>query len=623
MLEGGPEGTMVRSGAVALPPAAPVRSRRGPVALDTAWVNRSQAILAVAAFAMAAAAVWITLRADFLAYPGWLAAQKADMILGPVLIGLYWLRRRPASRFGPLLIAIGFLSAPYLLQSSAAPLAFSLGVLWEGPIFLITLALILAFPSGRLDGAAERLILAVAVIGVVIPIAVAVLVSPQLAAGATISGCSGACPANGLLVTPDAALASRMIDGLRVVIAVLDLATIALIAWRFAAGTPPRRRALAVGVPIALVFLVTQVAHQVVQLWSLQGSPVSEVVTWAYVAARACLWYGFLLALVVAELFAGRVLRRVVETSLRRPSLSEIEAMLRGPLGDPRLRLVFWHSASRAWVDGEGVRTVAPADRVLTVAERDGRPAAGVIHDAQLAEEPELVHAAGAVALLARENAELELAWTDSVRQLRESRARIATAGEVERRALERDLHDGAQQQLTALLVRMTLVGELVPRDSPAQVQLARLANDLEQTLEELRRLAHGIYPAPLADAGLVRALEVIARRSGGAISVTGGGIGRFSPALESAVYFCCLEAVQNASKHVGPGVGITILLRQIGTELRFEVRDDGPGFDVAEAYDGVGLRNMHDRLDALHGRLEITSASGRGTVVAGTVPVA
>ena len=111
MLEGGPEGTMVRSGAVALPPAAPVRSRRGPVALDTAWVNRSQAILAVAAFAMAAAAVWVTLRADFLAYPGWLAAQKADIILGPVLVGLYWLRRRPASRFGPLLIAIGFLSA--------------------------------------------------------------------------------------------------------------------------------------------------------------------------------------------------------------------------------------------------------------------------------------------------------------------------------------------------------------------------------------------------------------------------------------------------------------------------------------------------------------------------------
>ena len=322
-----------------------IRGRWRPVALDTAWLNRSQGILAVAAFAIAAAAVWITLRADFLAYPGWLAAQKADMILGPVLIGLYWLRRRPASRFGPLLIAIGFLSAPYLLQSSAAPLAFSLGVLWEGPVFLMTLALILAFPSGRLDGSAERLILAVGFIGVVIPVALAVMVSPHVSAGLTIAGCSGACPANGLLVTPDAALAARLIDALRVVIAVLALATIALIAWRFAAGTPPRRRALAIGVPIALVFLVTQVAHQVMQLWSPQPSPVSEIVTWTYVAARACLWYGFLLALVVAELFAGRVLRRVVETSLRRPSLSEIEAMLRGPLGDSRLRLVFWHPA--------------------------------------------------------------------------------------------------------------------------------------------------------------------------------------------------------------------------------------------------------------------------------------
>ena len=123
---------MVRSGAVALPPAAPVRSRWGPVALDTAWVSRSQAILAVAAFAMAAAAVWITLRADFLAYPGWLAAQKADMILGPVLDRPLLAAPAAGQPLRPVLIAIGFLSVPYILQSSAAPWAFSLGVLWEG-----------------------------------------------------------------------------------------------------------------------------------------------------------------------------------------------------------------------------------------------------------------------------------------------------------------------------------------------------------------------------------------------------------------------------------------------------------------------------------------------------------
>ena len=121
-----------------------------------------------------------------------------------------------------------------------------------------------------------------------------------------------------------------------------------------------------------------------------------------------------------------------------------------------------------------------------------------------------------------------------------------------------------------------------------------------------------------------MRALEAVARRSGGAISVTGDGIGRYSPALESAVYFCCLEAVQNAIKHGGPGVGITIRLRQTGARAALRSARRRPGLrPVAAAHDGVGLRNMRDRLDALHGRLEITSASGRGTVVAGTVPVA
>ena len=201
---------------------------------------------------------------------------------------------------------------------------------------------------------------------------------------------------------------------------------------------------------------------------------------------------------------------------------------------------------------------------MLTAVERDGRPAAAIIHDAQLAEDPELVHAAGAVALLAQENAELEQAWTDSLRQLRESRARIAAAGEVERRALERDLHDGAQQQLTAVLLKLALVGELLPAGSVAQVRLAGLECELEQTLEELRRLAHGIYPVPLAEAGIVGALEAVAKRSGGAIDVVGHGIGRYPPEVESAVYYCCLEAVQNATKHGGPGVGITIRLCQV-----------------------------------------------------------
>jgi signal transduction histidine kinase len=589
---------------------------------DFHWRTRQEPVIAIVAIVASVVAVWLTLRADFLAYPGWLAAQKADMILGPVVCGLYWLRRRPGSRFGPVMIAVGLLTVPYLLQSWAAPWAFGIGVVWEGVIFVTTLALILAFPAGRLDRWPERAILVAAVLGVVVPSVVTWMLAPQITAGATISSCAGACPPNALLISSHPELAVDLSRAVRVVIATLDLATMALIAWRFATGSPPRRRALAIGTPIALIFLGTQFAHQVVQVLSLDAGTLDSVVRWAYVIARAALWYGFIFALVAAELFAGRVLRRIVQESLRRPSLRELEGMLRGPLGDPDLRLAFWRAASRDWVDGDGAPVEPSGDRILTAVERDGRPAAAIVHDPQLAEDPELVQAAGAVALLAEENARLELAWTNSLRHLRESRARIAAAGENERRALERDLHDGAQQQLTAVMVKLALVGELLPQGSVAQVRLAALESELEEAQHALRRLGHGIYPSSLAEAGIVGALTTIATRSGGAIDVDGDGIGRYRPEIEAAVYYCCLEAVQNAIKHAGPGAGVTITVREVGTELCFEVRDDGPGFDTAAAHGGVGLRNMRDRIDALHGRLEVTASPGRGTLVAGSVPI-
>jgi signal transduction histidine kinase len=156
-----------------------------------------------------------------------------------------------------------------------------------------------------------------------------------------------------------------------------------------------------------------------------------------------------------------------------------------------------------------------------------------------------------------------------------------------------------------------------------ARTRLSGLESELEDTQHELRRLGHGIYPSPLAEVGIIGALEAVATRSGGAIDIDGDGIGRYPPEVEAAVYYCCLEAVQNATKHAGPGAGVAIALREAGTELCFEVCDDGPGFDPAAVHDGVGLRNMRDRIDALHGRLEITASPGRGAMVAGAVPVA
>ncbi len=138
----------------------------------------------------AAVAIVVTLRADFLAYPGWLAAQKADLILGPICIGVYWLRRRPGSRFGPVLIALGLVHVPYILQSSPSSVLFTIAVHWEGVIYLATLATILAFPTGRLPGLADRLILAAGALLVVAPSSALTLFSPQITAGGSISACS-------------------------------------------------------------------------------------------------------------------------------------------------------------------------------------------------------------------------------------------------------------------------------------------------------------------------------------------------------------------------------------------------------------------------------------------------
>jgi signal transduction histidine kinase len=299
--------------------------------------------------------------------------------------------------------------------------------------------------------------------------------------------------------------------------------------------------------------------------------------------------------------------------------------MLREPLGDPGLRLAFRKPADDGWLDAERQPIAVPdraSGRVLTEVERDGRAAVAIVHDAQLAEEPELLRAAGAIALLAQENAQLETAWNGSLRQLRNSRRRLVAASEGERRKLERDLHDGAQQRLVSLRIRLAIAREQASADPAVSARLGELEGDLDEAIQELRDLAHGIFPSVLADRGLVPALRALGLNGPRPIAVTGRHIGRYPPEIESAVYYCCLEAVQNATKHAGPAAQIAARLSANNGELYLEVRDDGPGFDVAAVHGGVGLRNMEDRLGAVQGRLSITSSPGSGTVISGVVPI-
>jgi signal transduction histidine kinase len=572
---------------------------------------RHVAIAAVAAVA-AAAAVWVTLRADFLAYPVWLAVQKADLILGPVLVGLYWLHVRPASRFGWLLIAFGFLCAGYITQSASNAYLFGTGLAWESLIYLGTLILILTFPTGRLDGIAAKVILAGGV-GVAALNVWLIVMLPQTGAGGAISGCRELCPENGLAFAPNVELALDLIKPFQIAVIGVALATGSLLIWRIATGSPPQRRAQAIGTSVALLFTATQIAFLSLSLFEVDAPELQEVLQWTFTLARAAVWYGFLFALIAAQLFAGRALQRLVRRSMRRPSRRELEAMLREPLGDPSFQLRFWDSKASAWAD-----EVEPGPgRAVTVVERNGTPAVALVHDAQLDDDPELLQAAGAVALLAAENAELDAAWKAALEDLQRSRERTSQAVDNERRRVAVDLHDGVQQRLGLIRLRLATSAELAT-DAGVRDRLDAIGEGIEAAIDEVREVSQALYPHLLIEHGLVAALE----HAVSPLRVRHNEVGRHPAELDSAVYYACLEAVQNARKHGGRGVTIRVSVHEDTDELRFEVADDGPGFDPSAEHAGMGLQNLQDRLGAVGGRLVITSAPGRGTVVSGFVPL-
>jgi len=208
------------------------------------------------------------------------------------------------------------------------------------------------------------------------------------------------------------------------------------------------------------------------------------------------------------------------------------------------------------------------------------------------------------------------------IEELRASRQRLVTAQDFERRRIERNIHDGAQQQLVALAVKLRLTESLLDEDPAlAHESLRALQAQAGEAARDLRDLAHGIYPPLLADRGLGAALEAQARRSAVPVTVEASGIGRYPQELEAAVYFCCLEALQNVAKYAG-ATAVRLRVSAAGSHLEFEITDNGCGFDPANGGHGSGLQGMADRLEALGGSIAIRSRPGTGTTVTGTIPL-
>jgi signal transduction histidine kinase len=230
----------------------------------------------------------------------------------------------------------------------------------------------------------------------------------------------------------------------------------------------------------------------------------------------------------------------------------------------------------------------------------------------------DLAHEAGLILKNERLTAEL----SQRLEELTVSRQRLVTAQDTERRRIERNLHDGAQQDLIGLKLKLVAAQAMAATD-PGQTQemLQGLVADVGDAVETLRELARGIYPAVLADLGLAAALEAQARRSPLAVEVRADSLHRYPPEIEAAMYFCCLEALQNAVKHAR-ATTMVISVGETAGELRFTATDDGQGIDVARARGGSGIQNMMDRMAALHGSLDLGQAAGGGTSVSGRLPV-
>jgi len=546
-------------------------------------------------------------------------ALPVAVLVGWSLIGsgLLAARSRREDHLALALIFTGFAWFASMLPLSHNPVLFTAGEVLYALYYAGFLYLILSFPAGRLQGKTDRALMAIT-----IALVTAGQVAWLLFADSRLLVCP-TCPANLLEVTRDDGIA-RLLYALRQVVGlVVALAAIGLLAGRWRRASRPQRRAVMPVVVAGAAACALLIVAYVAAVLHLPAAPALGQASWFVAAAIPV---AVLLVFIQRRMAQGAVAGLVVE--LGAPGAPGAAVDLRGALsralGDPSLALAYWYPAESRYVDSDGRPVELPeagAARGSTVIERDGQPVAALIHDPALEYNSGLVDSVCAAAGLTLDNERLQAELRARLVELQASRARLVEATDNGRRRIERDLHDGAQQQLVALRISLGLARGLVT-SSPGEAAelIAQTERQAADALEELRELARGIYPPLLADLGLRAALEAQARKAAMPVTVEAAGIGRYPQKIEAAVYFCVLEALQNAAKYAQASAA-RVTLRPDGRWLAFTVEDDGQGFDPATTPKGTGLQGISDRLGALGGTADVTSTPGRGTRVTGRVP--
>ena len=378
-------------------------------------------------------------------------------------------------------------------------------------------ALILAFPSGRLNERVDRLLAGAAVALLVIFYLPTALLDGSFPVPSPYMSCDAGCPANAFLIGSEPAFVGDVVVPVREVLAMLLFLAVSLrMGQRVARATAITRLTL---LPVLFVatarWLVLALAIGIRRV-SL-GAPLVDALAWVIALAVPALAVAFLVGLLQRRLYAGDALQRLGTVARGAQDREQLRSILADAVGDPTLAVVYWAESPQRWVDGQG-RVWRPPDpgsgRCLTEVRENGRLVAGLVHDAALLEQADFLRAVGAYVVAALENQRLTAQVEASVEEVRRSRTRIQASGDRERRRIERDLHDGAQQRLVALGIQLGLTEDLIRQDRERGLErLHDLGNEVDRTLEEIQALGRGVYPSLLADRGLAEALRAAALR--------------------------------------------------------------------------------------------------------------
>jgi signal transduction histidine kinase len=581
-------------------------------------LNRALVAIALAAVVAGGAAAALIVSSDHIPNPGAGIAIGLLISWSFVGTGLYAWWRRPASRFGALLAAVGFTFMLGALTASDDSVVFTAGVLLANLYFVVFAHMLLAHPDGRLQERWHAWLLA-AGYGLVV-----IGPMPQLLFGFNermLESCPD-CPDSALLIERNDTLRD-VFNALTSVIGVAIVAVVLAILlrhWRQA--TAPQRRAMAPvlwsGVAM-LVLLATALGSDAAGI-----SRLTDVLGSLGLIVFASVPWVFLIGLVRSRVARAGAVSELLLRLGEAPGTGTLRSRLADALGDRSLQLVFWLDDKGRWVDSDGhtVELLADGDpaRGVTPVELEGRRVGAILHDATLSEDPELLGSVAAAAGLAMENERLQAKLRARVEELRASRARIVEAGTAERRRLERNLHDGAQQRLVALSLTLRLAQAKVAKDpEKADELLSAAQQELTLALGELRELARGIHPAVLSDRGLGAALEALAGRAPISVELEELPGDRLPEPIEAAAYFVVAEALTNVVKYAHASQATVSVTRRNGHAV-VEVADDGIG--GADPDRGSGRRGLADRVSALDGRMLLDSPAGSGTRLRAEIPV-